>query len=279
MTGRVSSLISECSLDTDGDGLTDQVDLDSDNDGIYDLTESGALDIGGVNDVNNDGVIDGIASTFGSNGLFTAIENNDTSGASITYTISDSDGDTFYDIYELDSDGDGCNDTIEAGFSDGDDDGQLGSSAVTVDGNGLVIGQGGYTTPADINTNLIFDFQEFGVTSSIISQPSSAIVFSGTGTSFSVGADNSTTYQWQISTDGGANFTDLMNGGIYTSTSTPTLNLSTVDLSMNSYQYRVIVTNTGFACSLPIVSNAAILSVRIKTIISNRRITYRVKKN
>ena len=48
-----------------------------------------------------------------------------------------------------DSDGDGCPDTEEAGHTDADGDGFLGSSPVTVDESGLVIGQGGYSGNAD----------------------------------------------------------------------------------------------------------------------------------
>ena len=77
-------------------------------------------------------------------------------------TVIDTDGDGIGDYLEIDSDGDGCADTIEAGFIDPDGDGILGTSPVTVDSNGQVTGQGGYTSPADLDTNSIFDFQEIG---------------------------------------------------------------------------------------------------------------------
>ena len=38
----------------------------------------------------------------------------------------------------------------------------MGNSPVTVDGNGQVTGQGGYTIPADLNTNSTYDFLENG---------------------------------------------------------------------------------------------------------------------
>ncbi len=44
-----------------------------------------------------------------------------------------------------DSDGDGCGDAAELGFSDPDEDQILGTSPVTVDGKGVVTGEGGYT--------------------------------------------------------------------------------------------------------------------------------------
>lgn len=58
----------------------------------------------------------------------------------------DTDTDGTPDHLDLDSDGDGCNDVLEAGFTDGDDDGVLGSAPVTVDSDGLVTsGVDGYT--------------------------------------------------------------------------------------------------------------------------------------
>ena len=60
-------------------------------------------------------------------------------------TCANTDGDALINAFDTDSDGDGCVDAIEAGHTDPDDDGILGISPVTVDAQGLVIGQGGYT--------------------------------------------------------------------------------------------------------------------------------------
>lgn len=68
----------------------------------------------------------------------------------------DSDNDGITDDLDLDSDNDGCSDTLEAGHLDGDRDGILGSSPVSVDAQGLVIGQGGYSgTSPDVINDLI----------------------------------------------------------------------------------------------------------------------------
>ena len=45
----------------------------------------------------------------------------------------DTDGDSFYDYKDLDSDNDTCYDTLEAGFSDPDDNGKLGTEPITLD--------------------------------------------------------------------------------------------------------------------------------------------------
>ena len=133
------------SPDTDGDGIANSLDLDSDNDGIYDLIESGHS----ATDANNDGIIDGAPSTFGANGLFDGVETVADSG-SINYIISDSEAspDGNYDAYEIDSDGDGCFDTVEELISDSDGDGLAGDGIPTVSSLGLVVGIT-YTSPTE----------------------------------------------------------------------------------------------------------------------------------
>ena len=134
LIGAVSGFVSDC-LDSDGDGITNDLDLDSDNDGIFDLDEAGHS----AADANNDGIIDGAASTFGSNGLFDALETLADNGV-LNYTISDSETapDGIFDAYELDADGDTCFDALEEGISDSDTDGLAGTGVPTVDANGLV---------------------------------------------------------------------------------------------------------------------------------------------
>jgi len=105
------------------------------------------------------------------------------------------------------------------------------------------------------------------------------MVFAGSGTNFTVLANDTNTYQWQISIDEGATFTDLTDGAPYSGATTSTLTLSSAELSMNNYQYRVIASNSAYSCALLLISDAATLFVRVRTVISNRRITYRVKKN
>lgn len=150
-------------LDTDGDGIINSLDLDSDNDGVYDIVEAGAETVAGVADADDNGRIDGADSTtVGANGVFDTVETTVESGL-LAYTISDSDSNSTYDPYQLDSDGDGCNDVNEARFTDDNNDGELGDSPLTVDANGVVTsGSDGYTTPADLNSNGTFDFQETG---------------------------------------------------------------------------------------------------------------------
>ena len=89
----------------------------------------------GFADVNNDGIIDGTPSDFGTNGLNDLLE---TSADTLNYSIADSENspDGNYDAYELDSDGDGCFDAFEENITDDDDDGIAGTGTPTVDSRG-----------------------------------------------------------------------------------------------------------------------------------------------
>ncbi|WP_340065329.1 choice-of-anchor L domain-containing protein, partial [Ascidiimonas aurantiaca] len=147
------------STDNDNDLVLNTVDFDDDNDGIDDIIESEGNDPDG--DEDGDGIpnwLDTLDNGAGDGSLTNYID-NDGNGIPDVY---DTDGDSIPNHLDLDSDGDGCADTLEAGFTDPDEDGILGTSPVSVDSNGRVTGQGGYTTPDDNNTNSTFDFLEIG---------------------------------------------------------------------------------------------------------------------
>ncbi|TVZ55207.1 putative secreted protein (Por secretion system target) [Lutibacter sp. Hel_I_33_5] len=74
------------------------------------------------------------------------------------FEFCDTDGDGIDDVFDTDSDNDGCPDAIEAGHLDNDNNGVLGSSPVAVDANGLVLNQGGYSG----TTALVIDDQQNG---------------------------------------------------------------------------------------------------------------------
>jgi len=140
-----AGLIGAC--DTDGDGILNHLDLDADNDGIFDAVEAGH----GFAQTN--GVVDG---SQGTDGIPDAVQA--TSGPNsgvVDYTIADSESspDGIPDYLELDSDGDGCNDVLEAGFTDDNDDGVLGDAPVTVDINGVVNETNGGTAISNVLVN------------------------------------------------------------------------------------------------------------------------------
>ena len=142
--GIPDSIEGGASIDSDADGISDYRDLDSDNDGLFDLTESGISDPASL-DTNNDGRIDA-SNAVGTNGLADTVETGTDSGT-LDYVVADTDTDTIEDFRDLDSDGDGLFDVIEAGGSDADNDGIPGSGMPGVDANGLANSAG--LIPAD----------------------------------------------------------------------------------------------------------------------------------
>jgi extracellular elastinolytic metalloproteinase len=93
----------------------------------------------------------------------------------------------------------------------------------------------------------------------ITAQPVNATVCAGENASFTVTATGtSITYQWQVSTDGGINYTNIPGA------TSATLNLTTVTADMNNYRYRVVISS----CAPALNSNAAILTVNSQAVIT-----------
>ena len=221
----------------------DQLDLDSDNDGVYDLVESGSNAI----DANKDGIIDGLAISFGTNGLLDRLE-----------TSPDTDADGNFNYIDLDSDNDLCNDVTEAGFTDPNFDGLLGNNPVIINKRGLVTsGTDGYTVP---NSNYI--------TSGLItitSQPQNKSQCILQDVSFTV-VSNADIFQWQVSTDG-ILWNNIANNSIYSNANTNSLLITSVIASMNGYQYRANLNKTGNSCGL--TSKFATLTTLTLPVVAN----------
>ena len=234
-------------VDTDGDSIPNYLDLDSDNDGIYDAVEAGH-DIAHTNgrltgNVGSDGIPDNVQSAP-NNGV-------------VNYVVQDSDGDFLIDSLEADSDNDGCNDSDEAygAFgTDSDSNGMYGSGSPAVDANG-VVSSATYQVPNDDNANGTYDFREVGLSPTITTQPQDQSVPDGGNATFLVTVSGvSFTYQWQVSTDGGLNFSDISGA------TNSTFSVTGVSSSENGNFYRVLVTDTSFLCNSTI-STSAILTI------------------
>ena len=85
----------------------------------------------------------------------------------------DIDGDGLPNSVDIDSDNDGCYDAVEAGFSDDDNDGVLGTGPVVFDNVGRVLNQGGYTQPIDKSGDGIPDYKQYGEELFFTVQPTS----------------------------------------------------------------------------------------------------------
>lgn len=233
-------------VDSDADGVADYVDLDSDNDGIYDLIESGS----GATDANVDGMIDGPASSFGANGLSDSVETAADSGI-ISYTLADSDADNIRDYLEIDSDNDGCFDTIEAGYPDGDNNGLLGNTAPLVNAFGKVINaSGGYVVPVNANYTL-------GAPIAITAQPAPASACDTKNTTITLTNDPVDSYKWQVLL--GGVWTDLADNATYSGTTTGTLQITGATLALDGFKYRVKLDRIGNTCGL--ISDETVLTV------------------
>ncbi|MEN8123808.1 MAG: gliding motility-associated C-terminal domain-containing protein, partial [Bacteroidota bacterium] len=219
----VSNIAYACDPVTESTDVTFITPGDFDNDTIFDVVDE---------DDDNDGILD----VDEDNGV----------------VDRDTDGDGNPDRIDLDADGDGCFDVTEAGFTDGDGDGELGDFPVLVDANGLItddalgpIGDG-YTTPNDLDINGTYDFQEAGAAATITTEPTDQPLIIGVST-FSVVA-TADTYQWEESQDGGTTWVALVDGGDYAGATLADLLVTNSDLTKLTYRYRVIVSNIAYAC-------------------------------
>ncbi len=70
---------------------------------------------------------------------------------------------------------------------------------------------------------------------------------------------NPLVYQWEVSTDGGVNYTAVSNGGVYSGATTNTLNINNAPTSLNGNKYRLVISVA--ACSSSVTSSAATLTV------------------
>lgn len=112
----------------------------------------------------------------------------------------------------------------------------------------------------------------------ITTQPTDQTVVVGNSGGFTVATTNADTYQWEVSTDGGSNFSTIIDGSEYTGTQTANLILNTPDVNSNGFIYRVLVSNSSGSCT-PIISDEALLTVKTGRVITNRGVTFRVNKN
>ena len=91
----------------------------------------------------------------------------------------------------------------------------------------------------------------------ITTNPANVTICAGANASFTVAATGTpapTIYQWQVSTDGGATWTNLTTGGSFT----PTFTITAATTALNNNRYRCIVTNS---CGQSVTSTAATLVV------------------
>jgi gliding motility-associated-like protein len=219
---RINGIVSEVSFEFELNGMegfADGIEV------IWELT-SCALDF------DQDGILDEFDLDDDNDGILDTVEMNGNPNL-------DTDNDGLIDSYDLDSDNDGCFDVTEAGFDDPDNNGILGSLPDSVDSDGLIINEpNGYTAPLDYNSNNIFDFQE-ALQPLVISQPKNSFTLcEQDNLIIPISVSNSLNVEWQVSTDFGLTWLDLVNDSIFSGVSTENLELTIVPLSYNGYWFR-----------------------------------------
>jgi gliding motility-associated-like protein len=96
-------------------------------------------------------------------------------------------------------------------------------------------------------------------TATITSQPldqSGVVLGNAAFTVVASVASGATSFQWQVSTDNGVNWSNISNGGVYSGALTATLTLTTIPASMDGYDYRVIVSKADYVCAGDAISNS-----------------------
>ena len=133
------------------------------------------------------------------------------------------------------------------------------SPAITTD----YFGVNRSTTTPDIGAS---EFNGFVcITPNFIINPPNRAICAGGNTTFSVGATDTTAYQWQINT--GSGFTNITNGGVYSGATTTTLAITGAIPAMSGYLYRAIAINVLNTCFAN--SNAGTLTLSNVTVASS----------
>ena len=95
----------------------------------------------------------------------------------------------------------------------------------------------------------------------ISTQPLSQTTNAGTSATFTVSTTGNPppTYQWMVSTNGGASWSNLTNGGVYSNVTTASFTITGATAAMNGYEYEALAINASAPSG--IASSAATLTV------------------
>ncbi|WP_298779897.1 hypothetical protein, partial [uncultured Polaribacter sp.] len=185
---------------------------------------------------------------------------------SIGGALCDADNDGVPNIFDLNSDNDGCNDVLESGGTDANDDGILDGTLPVTGSNGLITsGSGGYdglTGNEVVASQIVLDNPP-GATAVYVGNTvtinadsdnpklNSSTTFSGSTPDYT-SATNSIagfTYQWQVNSTGAPTvFTDLANDATYDNVTSKTLTINNATTALNGLTYRAVIKNTNLVC-------------------------------
>jgi serine protease len=92
----------------------------------------------------------------------------------------------------------------------------------------------------------------------VTANPSNKSIFAGATATFTSSASNAASVRWQVSTNGGATWANLSNGGAYNGVTTNTLYVTGAVTFMGGYKYRAVFTSSS---NQSVATTAAVLSV------------------
>jgi gliding motility-associated-like protein len=159
----------------------------------------------------------------------------------------DTDGDGIVNQYDLDSDNDGCSDSNEYYFNPnsaapGQQFGMTGGAVAATNPDGTVIAA---------SYSGFYDLALIAGGANAFTSPVDRLINAGDTTTFSVtpaGSAGISNFTWQVSTDGGTNWANVIDGGVYSGAATSTLTITGAPFSLNNYKYRVLINSSDLVC-------------------------------
>lgn len=138
---------------------------------------------------------------------------------------------------------------------------QIRGLTATATGNITRPAIGGVTIDGITSASNFGSLSSANTPTSVTGNPLNTTVNAGANAAFTVSANNGpTAYVWQVSTDAGATWSTVNDGGVYSNATTATLNITGVNIGMNGYRYRAAASN---ACGTSAYSASALLTVNL----------------
>ncbi|HEX4877766.1 MAG TPA: zinc-dependent metalloprotease family protein [Chitinophagaceae bacterium] len=147
-----------------------------------------------------------------------------------------------------------------------------GATSPTITITGTTVAQNGHLYYCEVSGTCSPSAGSFPATLTVNSSvtvtanPSNSTICEGTGTSFSAAASGTgLNYQWEVSTNGGASWANVVNNANYSGATTPTLTLTNTPPAFNGYRYRCNITSP--PCT-PGITTSALLTVNTFPVIT-----------